>query len=77
VTLGADGPAGVRAVSADDGAPTTTNGSVGAVYGELERRRARERERAREGERGRSSAFYRAREGEERAPGERTTCHGH
>jgi hypothetical protein len=38
----------------------------------------RERERElREGERGRSLAFYIAREGEERAQGERTTGHGH
>jgi hypothetical protein len=36
------------------------------------------RERENSGrERGISSAFYRAREGEERVPGERTAGHGH
>jgi hypothetical protein len=43
--LGADGPAGVRTMSADGGAPATTNGDVGTVYGELRRRRECERER--------------------------------
>jgi hypothetical protein len=76
--LCADSPAAVRTVSADGGAPTTTNDGVGTVYGELGRRREREREKELgEGERGRSLTFYRAIEGEERAPGERTTVHGH
>jgi hypothetical protein len=43
--LGADGPAGVQTVSTDDRAPVTTNGGVGAFYGELGRRREHERER--------------------------------
>ena len=43
--MGANGPAGVQTVSTDDGAPVTTNGGVGAFYGELGRRRSRERER--------------------------------
>jgi hypothetical protein len=51
------------------------NGGVadGPVVGELREpgERARERASSGMGERGRSSAFYRAREGEERAPGER------
>jgi hypothetical protein len=75
---GADGLTGVWMMSVDGRAPATTNNGVGTVYGELRRRREREGERELgEGERGRSSTFYRAREGEERAPRERTVGHGH